>query len=120
MRRVVGGAAERKFVIDVRFGCPRQGVDGRRAQGHDSFRREKKNHGIHEAGHALVAAMTRALEPCTKVTLSSRHVSGLTCNCRKTTSIRTLANTGDERVELMGGRSAEEIFLVHITHRRGQ
>jgi cell division protease FtsH len=78
---------------------------------------EKKNTAYHEAGHALVAAMTPGADPLHKVTIIPRGMAlGLTMQLpiddkhtyTKDYLVGTLA-------VLMGGRSAEEIFLGHIT-----
>jgi len=78
---------------------------------------EKRNTAYHEAGHALVAAMTAGADPLHKVTIIPRGMAlGLTMQLpiddkhtyTKTYLVGTLT-------VLMGGRSAEEIFLGHIT-----
>jgi cell division protease FtsH len=78
---------------------------------------EKKNTAYHEAGHALVAAMTAGADPLHKVTIIPRGMAlGLTMQLPiddKHTYTRTYL-LGTLTV-LMGGRSAEEIFLGHIT-----
>jgi cell division protease FtsH len=78
---------------------------------------EKKNTAYHEAGHALVAAMTPGTDPLHKVTIIPRGMAlGLTMQLPiddKHTYTRTYL-LGTLTV-LMGGRSAEEIFLGHIT-----
>jgi cell division protease FtsH len=78
---------------------------------------EKRNTAYHEAGHALVAAMTPGTDPLHKVTIIPRGMAlGLTMQLpiddKHTYSKEYL--TGVLTV-LMGGRTAEEIFLGHIT-----
>jgi cell division protease FtsH len=78
---------------------------------------EKKNTAYHEAGHALVAAMTPGADPVHKVTIIPRGMAlGLTMQlpeADKHTYTRTYLET--MLAVLMGGRCAEEIFLGHIT-----
>src|SRR6202012_4109036 len=78
---------------------------------------EKKNTAYHEAGHALVAAMTAGADPLHKVTIIPRGMAlGLTMQLPiddKHTYTKDYL-LGSLTV-LMGGRSAEEIFLGHIT-----
>lgn len=78
---------------------------------------EKRNTAFHEAGHALVAAMTPGTDPLHKVTIIPRGMAlGLTMQLPiddKHTYTKTYLE-GTLTV-LMGGRSAEEIFLGHIT-----
>jgi cell division protease FtsH len=78
---------------------------------------EKKNTAYHEAGHALVAAMTAGADPLHKVTIIPRGMAlGLTMQLPTDDkhSYTKVYLTGTVTV-LMGGRSAEEIFLGHIT-----
>ncbi|HEX3370882.1 MAG TPA: ATP-dependent zinc metalloprotease FtsH [Candidatus Acidoferrales bacterium] len=78
---------------------------------------EKKNTAFHEAGHALVAAITPGTDPLHKVTIIPRGMAlGLTMQLPiddKHTYTKTYLE-GTLTV-LMGGRCAEEIFLGHIT-----
>ena len=78
---------------------------------------EKKNTAYHEAGHALVAAITPCADPVHKVTIIPRGMAlGLTMQLPeddKHTYTREYLET--MLAVLMGGRSAEEIFLGHIT-----
>ena len=78
---------------------------------------EKRNTAYHEAGHALVAAMTPGADPVHKVTIIPRGMAlGLTMQLPeddKHTYTRGYLET--MLAVLMGGRSAEEIFLGHIT-----
>ena len=78
---------------------------------------EKRNTAYHEAGHALVAAMTAGADPLHKVTIIPRGMAlGLTMQLPiddKHTYTRTYL-LGTLTV-LMGGRSAEEIVLGQIT-----
>jgi cell division protease FtsH len=78
---------------------------------------EKKNTAYHEAGHALVAAMTPGTDPLHKVTIIPRGMAlGLTMQLpiddKHTYTKDYLLGT---LTVLMGGRTAEEIFLGHIT-----
>jgi len=78
---------------------------------------EKKNTAYHEAGHALVAAMTPTADPLHKVTIIPRGMAlGLTMQLpiddKHTYTKEYLEGT---LAVLMGGRLAEEIFLGHIT-----
>jgi cell division protease FtsH len=78
---------------------------------------EKRNTAYHEAGHALVAAMTPGTDPLHKVTIIPRGMAlGLTMQLPiddKHTYTKTYLE--GTLVVLMGGRCAEEIFLGHIT-----
>jgi cell division protease FtsH len=78
---------------------------------------EKRNTAYHEAGHALVAAMTPGTDPLHKVTIIPRGMAlGLTMQLPiddKHTYTKTYLE--GTLVVLMGGRTAEEIFLGHIT-----
>ncbi|HEV2195168.1 MAG TPA: ATP-dependent zinc metalloprotease FtsH [Candidatus Acidoferrum sp.] len=78
---------------------------------------EKKNTAYHEAGHALVAATTPGADPVHKVTIIPRGMAlGLTMQlpeADKHTYTREYLEA--MLAVLMGGRSAEEIFLGHIT-----
>jgi cell division protease FtsH len=78
---------------------------------------EKRNTAYHEAGHALVAAITPGTDPLHKVTIIPRGMAlGLTMQLPiddKHTYTKTYLE-GTLTV-LMGGRSAEEIFLGHVT-----
>ncbi len=78
---------------------------------------EKKNTAYHEAGHALVAAMTPGADPVHKVTIIPRGMAlGLTMQL-PTDDKHSYTKTHLEGMlaVLMGGRTAEEIFLGHIT-----
>ncbi len=108
----------RKFVMMVDFEMSKDkvmmGVERRSMILSDE---EKKNTAYHEAGHALVAAMTPGADPVHKVTIIPRGMAlGLTMQLPiddKHTYTRTYLET--MLAVLMGGRSAEEIFLGHIT-----
>jgi cell division protease FtsH len=78
---------------------------------------EKKNTAYHEAGHALVAEMTPGADPVHKVTIIPRGMAlGLTMQLpemdKHTYTKEFLEGT---LAVLMGGRTAEEIFLRHLT-----
>jgi cell division protease FtsH len=108
----------RKFVMMVDFEMSKDkvmmGVERRSMILSDE---EKKNTAYHEAGHALVAAMTPGADPVHKVTIIPRGMAlGLTMQLPmddKHTYTRTYLEA--MLAVLMGGRSAEEIFLGHIT-----
>ena len=108
----------RKFVMMVDFEMAKDkvmmGVERRSMILSDE---EKKNTAYHEAGHALVAAMTPGADPVHKVTIIPRGMAlGLTMQLPeddKHTYTREYLET--MLAVLMGGRSAEEIFLGHIT-----
>src|SRR4030088_529556 len=108
----------RKFVMMVDFEMSKDkvmmGVERRSMILSDE---EKKNTAYHEAGHALVAAMTPGADPVHKVTIIPRGMAlGLTRQLPeddKHTYTREYLET--MLAVLMGGRSAEEIFLGHIT-----
>ena len=78
---------------------------------------EKKNTAYHEAGHALVAAMTPGADPLHKVTIIPRGMAlGVTMQLPiddKHTYTKEFLES--ELAVLMGGRAAEEIFLNHLT-----
>ncbi len=108
----------RKFVMMVDFEMSKDkvmmGVERRSMILSDE---EKKNTAYHEAGHALVAAMTPGADPVHKVTIIPRGMAlGLTMQLPeddKHTYTREYLEA--MLAVLMGGRSAEEIFLGHIT-----
>jgi len=78
---------------------------------------EKKNTAFHEAGHALVAAVTPDADPLHKVTIIPRGMAlGLTMqlplddkHCYNKDYLEA------QLAILMGGRIAEEMFMHHIT-----
>ena len=78
---------------------------------------EKRNTAYHEAGHALVAALTPAADPLHKVTIIPRGMAlGLTMqlpmddkHCYDKEYLEA------QLAILMGGRIAEEIFMKHVT-----
>jgi cell division protease FtsH len=78
---------------------------------------EKKNTAFHEAGHALVAAMTPGADPLHKVTIIPRGMAlGVTMQLPiddKHTYTKEFLES--QLSVLMGGRAAEEIFLDHVT-----
>ncbi|MGB9404845.1 MAG: ATP-dependent zinc metalloprotease FtsH, partial [Candidatus Acidiferrales bacterium] len=78
---------------------------------------EKRNTAYHEAGHALVAAMTPGADPLHKVTIIPR---GMALGVTMQLPIDDKHTYTKEFLEaqlsvLMGGRAAEEIFLDHLT-----
>jgi cell division protease FtsH len=78
---------------------------------------EKKNTAYHEAGHALVAAMTPGADPVHKVTIIPRGMAlGLTMQLPTDDKHSYTKEQLEAMLDvLMGGRSAEELFLGHIT-----
>jgi cell division protease FtsH len=78
---------------------------------------EKRNTAFHEAGHALVAALTPFADPLHKVTIIPRGMAlGLTMQL----PIDDKHSYHKEYLQaqlaiLMGGRIAEEIFMHHVT-----
>ncbi|MGC1582038.1 MAG: ATP-dependent zinc metalloprotease FtsH [Candidatus Acidiferrales bacterium] len=78
---------------------------------------EKRNTAYHEAGHALVAAMTPGADPLHKVTIIPRGMAlGVTMQLPiddKHTYTKEFLEA--QLAVLMGGRAAEEIFLNHLT-----
>ena len=78
---------------------------------------EKKNTAYHEAGHALVAEMTPGADPVHKVTIIPRGMAlGLTMQLPTDDKHSyTKEHLEGMLAVLMGGRTAEEIFLGHIT-----
>ena len=111
-------ARTRKFVIMADFEMSKDKVlMGVERKSMILSEEEKRNTAYHEAGHALVAAMTPGADPLHKVTIIPRGMAlGLTMQLPiddKHTYTEVYL-TGTLAV-LMGGRSAEEIFLGHIT-----
>jgi cell division protease FtsH len=78
---------------------------------------ERRNTAYHEAGHALVAALTAGADPLHKVTIIPRGMAlGLTMQLPvEDKHSYTKDYLLGMLTVLMGGRSAEEIFLSHIT-----
>ena len=78
---------------------------------------EKRNTAYHEAGHALVAAMTPGTDPVHKVTIIPRGMAlGLTMQLPEADKHTYTKDYLEGMLAvLMGGRTAEEIFLGHIT-----
>jgi cell division protease FtsH len=108
----------RKFVMMVDFEMSKDKVlMGVERKSMILSEEEKKNTAYHEAGHALVAALTPGTDPLHKVTIIPRGMAlGLTMQLPiddKHTYTKTYLE-GTLTV-LMGGRCAEEIFLGHIT-----
>ncbi len=78
---------------------------------------EKRNTAFHEAGHALVAALTPNADPVHKVTIIPR---GMALGVTMQLPIDDKHSYNKDYLEaqlsiLMGGRIAEEIFMHHIT-----
>jgi cell division protease FtsH len=78
---------------------------------------EKKNTAYHEAGHALVAALTPFADPLHKVTIIPRGMAlGLTMQLPLDDKHSYNKDYLEAQLAiLMGGRIAEEIFMHHIT-----
>ncbi len=78
---------------------------------------EKRNTAYHEAGHALVAALTPHADPLHKVTIIPRGMAlGLTMQLPIDDKHSYSKDYLDAQLSiLMGGRIAEEIFMKHIT-----
>jgi len=78
---------------------------------------EKRNTAYHEAGHALVAAITPGTDPVHKVTIIPRGMAlGLTMQLPEADKHTYTKDYLEGMLAvLMGGRTAEEIFLGHIT-----
>jgi len=78
---------------------------------------EKKNTAYHEAGHALVAAIIPHADPLHKVTIIPRGLAlGLTMQLPEDDKHTYTKEYLESQIAvMMGGRSAEEIFLHHIT-----
>jgi len=78
---------------------------------------EKRNTAYHEAGHAMVASMIPGADPLHKVTIIPRGMAlGVTMQLPiddKHTYTKDFLES--QLAVLMGGRSAEEIFLGHLT-----
>jgi cell division protease FtsH len=108
----------RKFVMMVDFEMAKDkvmmGVERRSMILSDE---EKKNTAYHEAGHALVAATTPGADPVHKVTIIPRGMAlGLTMQLPEADKhTYTKEYLEGMLAVLMGGRTAEEIFLGHIT-----
>jgi cell division protease FtsH len=78
---------------------------------------EKKNTAYHEAGHALVAAITPNADPLHKVTIIPR---GMALGLTQQLPLDDKHSYSKDYLEaqlaiLMAGRIAEEIFMKHIT-----
>ncbi len=78
---------------------------------------EKRNTAYHEAGHAMVALMVPGADPLHKVTIIPRGMAlGVTMQLPiDDKHTYTKAFLESQLAVLMGGRSAEEIFLSHLT-----
>jgi cell division protease FtsH len=78
---------------------------------------EKKTTAYHEAGHALVAAMVPYADPLHKVTIIPRGLAlGVTMQLPEDDKHNYTRDYLESRIAvLMGGRSAEEIFLNQKT-----
>ncbi len=79
--------------------------------------KEKKLTAYHEAGHALVAALSPQSDPLHKVTIIPRGMAlGLTMQLPETDQHSYTREYLETRIAiLMGGRIAEELFLKEIT-----
>jgi cell division protease FtsH len=108
----------RKFVMMVDFEMAKDKVlMGVERKSMILSEEEKRNTAYHEAGHALVAAMTPGADPLHKVTIIPRGMAlGVTMQLpiddKHTYTREYLLSM---LTVLMGGRSAEEIFLGHLT-----
>ena len=108
----------RKFVLMVDFEMAKDkvlmGVERKSMILSDE---EKKNTAYHEAGHALVAAMTPGADPVHKVTIIPRGMAlGLTMQLPEADKhTYTKEYLEGMLAVLMGGRTAEELFRGHIT-----
>jgi cell division protease FtsH len=108
----------RKFVMMIDFEMAKDkvmmGVERRSMILSDE---EKKNTAYHEAGHALVAATTPGADPVHKVTIIPRGMAlGLTMQLPEADKHTYTKDYLEGMLAvLMGGRTAEEIFLGHIT-----
>jgi cell division protease FtsH len=78
---------------------------------------EKRNTAYHEAGHALVAAMTPGADPLHKVTIIPRGMAlGMTLQLPMDDRHSYTKDFLEARLAVaMGGRAAEEIVLNHLT-----
>jgi cell division protease FtsH len=78
---------------------------------------EKRNTAYHEAGHALVAAMTPGTDPLHKVTIIPRGISlGVTLQLPIDDRHSYSKEFLEARLAVsMGGRAAEEIIFGHLT-----
>ncbi len=78
---------------------------------------DKRITAYHEAGHALVAALSPGADPLHKVTIIPRGMAlGLTMQLPLDDKLNANREYLEARLAiLMGGRIAEEIFMHHIT-----
>ncbi|HLG99055.1 MAG TPA: ATP-dependent zinc metalloprotease FtsH [Bryobacteraceae bacterium] len=78
---------------------------------------DKRITAYHEAGHALVAALSPGADPLHKVTIIPRGMAlGLTMQLPLDDKLNANREYLEARLSiLMGGRIAEEIFMHHIT-----
>src|SRR5215472_6959897 len=78
---------------------------------------EKRNTAYHEAGHALVAALTPHADPLHKVTIIPRGMAlGVTMQLPETDKHNYTREYLETRLAvMMGGRLAEEIFLNQMS-----
>ena len=78
---------------------------------------DKRITAYHEAGHALVAAISPGADPLHKVTIIPRGMAlGLTMQLPLDDKLNANREYLEARLSiLMGGRIAEEIFMHHIT-----
>jgi cell division protease FtsH len=108
----------RKFVMMVDFEMSKDKVlMGAERKSMILSEEEKRNTAYHEAGHALVAAMTPGADPLHKVTIIPRGMAlGVTMQLPiddKHTYTKEFLES--QLAVLMGGRAAEQIFLNHVT-----
>jgi cell division protease FtsH len=78
---------------------------------------DKRITAYHEAGHALVAALSPGADPLHKVTIIPRGMAlGLTMQLPLDDKLNANREYLEARLSiLMGGRIAEEVFMHHIT-----
>lgn len=77
---------------------------------------EKRLTAYHESGHALVAHLSKTIEPVRKITIIPRGMAmGYTKTLSEDKYLETRAYISDELAMLMGGRSAEELIFNEIS-----
>ncbi len=108
----------RKFVIMADFEMAKDKVlMGAERRSMILSEEEKRNTAYHEAGHALVAAMTPGADPLHKVTIIPRGMAlGVTLQLPMDDRHSYTKDFLEARLAVaMGGRAAEEIVLNHLT-----